>query len=143
VPPTNLGIKHRAVPAVNGAPVGPPKPELAREERPMPTTPRPGFEEAYRQLLASFPAPLTVEEKERIREDLRLQYNYPGEYVVCLDTWEGDGPDRRLVRQVVDHKPCLDDLDSTLTEHRDQDVSLRYADAPFDTSIEIVPEEAF
>lgn len=68
-----------------------------------PTTKCPGFEDAYRHLLATFPTELAVEERERIREDLRLHYDYRGEYVVFQDVWERDGTERRLKREVLAH----------------------------------------
>ncbi len=104
---------------------------------------RPSFEEACRQLLAAFQDELPPEERDRICADLRLHYDYRGEYVAYLDTWEGDGPGRRLKREVVAHGRRLDDLDSALAEHRDRGVALRYVDDLAETSTETVPEEVF
>jgi hypothetical protein len=61
------------------------------------------LEEAVQNLLRGAPADLPAATVARIREDTRLQFDYPGETVAYVDTWKGRGQHRRLTREVVAH----------------------------------------
>jgi hypothetical protein len=59
------------------------------------------LEKAFEDALRCFPADLPDEERQRIREDLRLQFDHPGRYVAYLDVWEEHDGAPVLTRQVV------------------------------------------
>jgi hypothetical protein len=86
-----------------------PKPEAAmqpsKKQSAPPTTTASGvtLEEAVRILLQGTPADLPAATVARIREDARLQFDYPGETVAYVDSWRGRGQNRRLTREVIAH----------------------------------------
>ncbi|HKI33570.1 MAG TPA: hypothetical protein VKA46_17075 [Gemmataceae bacterium] len=108
----------------------------------MPNASRPiDIEVVYAQALACYPEELPVEDRQRLRADLQLQIDYPGEYVAYIDLWEGDASRRRLARRVVAHGPSLDDIQPALIEHRENGAAVCYADDPDDDSVDRLPEE--
>ncbi len=109
----------------------------------MPSASRPiDIETAYTQALACYPEELSSEERQRLRADLQLQIDYPGEYVAHIDLWEGEAPHRRLARRVLAHSPSLDDVQPALVEHVEAGAVVCYADDPDDETVDILPEEA-
>jgi hypothetical protein len=51
---------------------------------------------------------LSVAARQNLEANYGLQYDYPDEYVVFRDHWEGTGRKRRLVREVLAHGPRED-----------------------------------
>ena len=66
----------------------------------------PSFEEVCQQALRN-EGKLSPAAQDRIREDLRLRFEFPGEYVVYIDRWKVHGRVRRLCREVLGHSPSL------------------------------------
>jgi hypothetical protein len=69
------------------------------------------LEEWYRSFLAQMGA-ISPEFRQRIYEDLRLQIEYPGEFVAYRDEWleKGPGESPKLVRHVLAHCPDIGDI---------------------------------
>jgi hypothetical protein len=62
------------------------------------------FRKALRQALEEAGA-LPPAAKARIREDLALQYAYPGEFVAYVDSWKVRNRARNLNREILAHGP--------------------------------------
>jgi hypothetical protein len=77
--------------------------------------PKAGTGEALEALLASA-GDLSAAARSRLREDLRLQLEYPDRYVAYIDTWTGQGEGQCLVRQVVADAPALAELHARLAQ---------------------------
>jgi hypothetical protein len=89
------------------------------------------LEEAYQSALAFFPADVSDEQKELIRADLKLQLDFPGEYVVFEDRWERAKGSTRLHRTVLRHHPDVGELQEFLLNHTNRGgVTLRFAAGP-------------
>jgi hypothetical protein len=78
-------------------------------------TPKAGIDETLEALLASA-GNLSAVARASLREDLRLQLEYPDCYVAYLDTWTGEGEGRRLVHQVVADAAALAELHARLAQ---------------------------
>src|SRR5262245_140767 len=59
-------------------------------------------------------AQLPPKARERIREDLCLQFAYPGRYVASVDAWTEEEPSRRILRRVGADAPTLAELHERL-----------------------------
>src|SRR5438552_2906161 len=73
-------------------------------------------------------------------DDLRLQQDYPGEYVAYLESWTGKGNTRALVRRIVAHGTSLktvNDSLASLSPAQRARVILRYAADPRQTELEV------
>ncbi|HYT89661.1 MAG TPA: hypothetical protein VEL76_13220 [Gemmataceae bacterium] len=51
---------------------------------------------------------LSAAARQNLEANYGLQYDYPDEYVVFRDDWEGAGRKRRLIRRVLAHGPPED-----------------------------------
>jgi len=61
--------------------------------------------------------PLSPEERQSVRETLRIGVLYPGEHVAFRDTLEEEGDFRRLVkRKVLYHSPDSKEVDKFMQE---------------------------
>lgn len=83
---------------------------------------------------------LPPEARERLREDLRLQFDYPGEYVAYLDSWKTQRQTRRLLRRVIAHSLSLKDLYealAALSPKERANVVLHYAVDPHQQELEV------
>ena len=77
---------------------------------------------------------------DRIREDLRLRFEYAGEYVAYIDRWKYQGKVRRLCREVLAHSPFLKSIQDTIAAVADDDrpkVMVDYADDPYEDGVEV------
>ena len=73
--------------------------------------------------------------QDRIREDLRLRFQYPDEYVAYIDRWKIQGKVRRLRREVLVHSPSLKAIQGAIAAVPAKDqpkVVVDYADDPDD-----------
>jgi hypothetical protein len=73
---------------------------------------------ACSEALSRFPGRPSEQQKELVREDVRLQLEHPGRYVAFIDSWKVVGDTRRLVREVIAASDSM------------VDVSLAVADVP-------------
>jgi hypothetical protein len=85
---------------------------------------------------------LTLAAEQNLRANFGLQYDYPDQYVVFRDHWEGTGRKRRLVREVLAHGTRedlkkLSDLVVTLPFGEENGVSFDFIRDPFREEIEI------
>ncbi len=77
--------------------------------------------------------------QDRIREDLRLRFEYAGEYVAYIDRWKIHGKVRRLCREVLGHSPSLKAIQDAIAAVPAKDqpkVVVDYADDP-DEGVEL------
>jgi hypothetical protein len=79
------------------------QPSKKKPSSPSETGPEEALEEAVQQLLQGTPKNLPATTVARIREDARLQFDYPGETVAFIDCWKGRGRHRQLTRKVIAH----------------------------------------
>ena|SRR5205823_3852611 len=73
-------------------------------------------------------------------DDLRLQQDYPGEYVAYLESWRGKGTTRAVVRRIVAHGTSLKTINdslASLSPAQRTRVILRYAADPQQTELEV------
>jgi hypothetical protein len=73
------------------------------------------FEKLVREALEQA-SDLPPTAQARIREDLRLQADYPGQYVAYVDSWKARHKGRQLHREVVAHAQTLPDLHRRLSQ---------------------------
>ncbi|MCI0457677.1 MAG: hypothetical protein L0Z62_11965 [Gemmataceae bacterium] len=79
------------------------------------TTPKATTADTLETLVTSA-GDLSAAARSRLREDLRLQLEYPDRYVAYLDTWSGRGEAQCLRRQVVADAHSLPELHARLAE---------------------------
>ena len=75
------------------------------------------LEEWHRSFLAQTGA-ISPEFRQRIYEDLRLQIEYPGEFVAYWDEWleKGPGESPKLVRHLLAHGPDFGEVYDVLEQ---------------------------
>lgn len=76
---------------------------------------------------------LTPQARELLRNDLRLQFDFPGKYVAYRDRWKKHGKKATLIRQVLAHGPSplhLQKVLTTLSGRERAQVMLRYVTDP-------------
>ena len=69
--------------------------------------------------------------KDRVTEDLRLRFEYPGQYVAYLDRYETVNKLRRLHRRLIAHSADLGQVQSAILSHPKRerpDIALEYAE---------------
>jgi len=71
--------------------------------------PNPKWEEALQNLVREY-GHLPPQAFARLREDVRLQFEYPDQYVAYIDSWQRTGSGRQLVRKVIAHSACYADV---------------------------------
>ncbi len=72
--------------------------------------------------------------RQNLQANFELQYDYPGEFVVFLDDWEGKGRNRRLNRRLLGHSPDMKpmgELVDSLPQEEQVRVQFVYAYDPF------------
>lgn len=95
------------------------------------------LEEAFRQSLRER-GELHPEARQVLYEDLRLQFDYPGKYVVFMDRWKGRGSSRTLDRQILAHSTSLVEVQGPLDRLSPRDRAkavLRYATDPYQPEV--------
>ncbi len=71
--------------------------------------------------------------REALREDFRLQFNYPSQFVAFIDRWYKQGRARRLKRTVIATAATLweiDDLVDALPIAQQRKVKVRFFEDP-------------
>jgi hypothetical protein len=58
--------------------------------------------------------------RDRVIEDLRLRFDYPGQYVAYLDSYETIGRLRRLRRHLIAHNADLEQVQAAILSHPKQ-----------------------
>lgn len=87
-----------------------------------------------REELAAHPH-WTEEEQQYFCENMALCFNYPGQFVAYLDTWNGAGGNSApLVRTILAHNADPLIVQAELGERLDEaEVTFRYIEGPRDT----------
>jgi hypothetical protein len=78
---------------------------------------------------------ISEDQRVLLREDLRLQFDYPGHYVAFLDDWVGANGARTLTRRVIHAGPNYPEVwEATKNHPRAEEIFCVYADDPFGDS---------
>jgi hypothetical protein len=94
-------------------------------------SPQTRLDAAVLDALRYCPADISDEQRLLVRADLRLQFDYPGQYVAFLDEWSGAGSARTLSRLVIHAGPNYQDVwEATRTHPRAEEIIYEYADDP-------------
>jgi hypothetical protein len=83
--------------------------------------------------------------KDRIIEDLRLRFEYPGEYIAYLDRYETVNKLRRLHRRLIAHSADLGEVQGAIRAHPKHErpkIALEYAE-PLGEDISSLPDLPF
>jgi hypothetical protein len=94
----------------------------------------PTFEKVCEQALRNA-GKVSPAARDRIREDLRLRFQFAGEYVAFIDRWKVQGKVRRLCREVLGHSPSLKAVQDAIAAAPAKDrpkVMVDFADDPDD-----------
>lgn len=83
---------------------------------------------------------LSPQAQELLRNDLRLQFDFPGEYVAYRDQWKKHRKKPTLVRQVLAHGSSplhLQNVLSTLPPQERAQIMLRYMSDPHAEELQV------
>jgi hypothetical protein len=110
------------------------KPDGQPAKRPM------SREDFLQRAFSAVNEELSAAARQNLRANFELQYDYPAEYVVFLDDWEGAGRGRRLKRRVLGHGPrteikALSDLVASLSLKDQMRVQFLFIEDPFTEEI--------
>ena len=99
------------------------------------------FDTAVQDALRYCPENFSEDQRILLREDLRLQFDYPGQYVAYLDDWVGTNGARTLTRRVIQAGPRYPDVwEATRNHPRADEIVYLYADDPAEDSDPLLSE---
>lgn len=83
--------------------------------------------------------------KDRIIQDLRLRFEYPGQYVAYLDSYKTVNKLRRLQRRLIAHSADLGQIQAAIQSFRERErpnIALEYAE-PLGEELSSLPDLPF